>query len=123
MAAFHSELAIRIIDDSAHGGSGRWRLTEPLTYYSDGFGMVVVPEGFESDLASVPRFAYYALFGNTAHKAAVVHDWLLEEGYPREDADREFLAAMRATGVPPWRRWPMYWAVRAFSLFTGARNV
>lgn len=75
MAAFHSELAIRIIDDSAHGGSGRWRLTEPLTYYSDGFGMVVVPEGFESDLAS----------------------------------------------VPPWRRWPMYWAVRAFSLFTGER--
>lgn len=122
MAAFHSELAIRIVDDSAHGGSGRWRLTEPLVYYSDGFGMVVVPEGFETDLASVPRFAYYALFGNVAHKAAVVHDWLIEECATREAADKEFMAAMPATGVPPWRRWPMYAAVRAYSLFTGARN-
>ncbi len=122
MAAFYSELAIRIIDDSAHGGGGRWRVIEPLTYYSDGFGMVVVDDGFETDLASVPRWAYYGLFGNVAHKAAVVHDWLIAEGHPREAADKEFLAAMRASGVPAWRRWPMYWAVRAFSLFTGARN-
>lgn len=120
MAAFHTELAIRIVDDSANGGSGRWRLVEHLTYYSDGFGMVVVPEGFETDLASVPRFAYYGLFGNTAHKAAVVHDWLLQEGEPRELADREFLSAMRASGVPPWRRWVMYAAVRLYSIFKGA---
>lgn len=120
MAAFHSELAIRIVDDSANGGSGRWRLTEPLTYYSDGFGMVIVSEGFETDLASVPRWLYYGLFGNTAHKAAVVHDWLLFEGENREACDREFLAAMRASGVPPWRRWVMYAAVRLYSLFTGA---
>jgi hypothetical protein len=84
--------------------------------------MVVVDDGFETDLASVPRWAYYGLFGNVAHKAAVVHDWLIAEGHSREAADKEFLAAMRASGVPPWRRWPMYAAVRAFSLFTGARN-
>lgn len=122
MAAFHSELAIRIVDDSAHGGSGRWRLTEPLTYYSDGFGMVVVPEGFETDMDSAPRWAIYGLYGNVAHKASVVHDWLLQEGQPRNAADKEFLAAMKASGVPPWRRWPRYLAVRAFSLFTGERN-
>lgn len=120
MAAFHSELAIRIVDDSANGGSGRWQLIEPLTYYGDKFAHVVVPAGFETDLASVPRFAYYGLFGNTAHKAAVVHDWLLAEGERREDADAEFLAAMRASGVPVWRRWVMYAAVRMFSLFKGA---
>ncbi len=121
MAAFYSELTIQVVDDSANGGSGRWKLITPLTYYSDRFGFVVVPEGFETDLASVPRFAYYGLFGNVAHKAAVVHDFLITE-YPesrRADADAEFLSAMSCSGVPPWRRWPMYLAVRAYSILSG----
>lgn len=120
MAAFYSELSIRIVDDSANGGSGRWVLTEPLSYYGDHFGHVVVPAGFETDLASVPRVAYYGLFGNVAHKAAVVHDWLIQECATRLAADQEFLAAMRASGVPAWRRWPMYAAVRLYSLLRGA---
>ncbi len=122
MAAFYSELSIRIVDDSANGGSGHWVLTEPLSYYGDRFAHVVVPAGFRTDLASAPRWMYYGLFGNTARKAAVVHDWLLAEGEPREDADAEFMAAMKASGVPAWRRWPMYAAVRLYSLFTEARN-
>lgn len=120
MAAFHSDLAIKNIDDSANGGSGRWRLIEALVYYSDRYGWVTVPEGFVTDLASVPRWAYYGLFGNTAHKAAVIHDWLIMENYPRESADGEFLSAMAASGVPPWRRWPMYAAVRLYSIFRSA---
>lgn len=119
MAAFYSELAIKMVSDSEHGGSGRWKLTEPLTYYSDRFGFVIVPEGFETDLASVPRFAYYGLFGNTAHKAAVIHDYLLGEEQDRKEVDAEFLSAMACSGVPPWRRWPMYLAVRAYGILSG----
>jgi hypothetical protein len=120
MAAFHSELAMRMVSDSDNGGSGEWVLTAPLVYYGDVFAMVAVPEGFRTDLASVPRWAYYGLFGNVAHKAAVVHDFLIEEGYKREDCDAEFMAAMKASGVPAWRRWPMYAAVRLYSIFSGA---
>lgn len=120
MAAFHSELSMRLVSDSANGGSGQWVLTDPLLYFGDVVGMVAVPVGFRTDLASVPRWAYYNLFGNVAHKAAVVHDFLIYDGEPREVADAEFLAAMKASGVPAWRRWPMFAAVRLYSIFSGA---
>lgn len=122
MAAFYSDLAIKIVDDAAHDGAGRWQLVEPLSYYSDNFGMVMVPAGFSTDLASVPRWAYYGLFGNAAHKAAVIHDWLIAEEKPRALADLEFMAAMKASRVPTWRRWPMYLAVRVVSLLQGSRD-
>jgi hypothetical protein len=78
--------------------------------------MLTVPEGYETDFASVPRapFAYW-LTGNTAHKSALLHDYLYTLGEPggRGFADSVFLAAMLAEGVPWWRRRLMYAAVRA----------
>lgn len=79
----------------------------------------VVPAGYITDFVSVPRipFAYW-LTGDTAHMAAVFHDYLCTDYYPklltwREAADL-FREAMQAEGVPRLRRWAMYWAVRLF---------
>jgi uncharacterized protein DUF1353 len=53
-----------------------WRLTNPLVYYSAVLQrQIVVPEGFITDFASVPRLPFiYWFAGDTARKAAVIHD-------------------------------------------------
>lgn len=100
-------------------GRARWRLETDLVY-QDGKGRRwVVYAGYITDYASVPRLPMaYWLTGDTAHMAAVLHDYLCTDYYPdrmtwREAADL-FREAMEAEGVPRVRRWAMYWAVRIF---------
>jgi hypothetical protein len=85
--------------------------------------LVIVPEGFVTDFASVPRAPLtYWLFGGVGDEAAVVHDFLYERGLvPREQADDVYLEALEACGVANWRRLAMWAAVRAFgsSRYTG----
>lgn len=103
--------------DGAADGSDLVILLSPLAFESDLLSrQVVVPMGFKTDYASVPRLPLaYWLFGGVARQAAVVHDFLYGQGeLPREQADRVFLEAMSVSGVPAWRRWPMFYAVRAF---------
>jgi hypothetical protein len=58
--------------------------------------LAIVPAGFETDLASVPRLPLmYMLFGGKAREAAALHDWLYTVRRDREFADSCFYAAMR----------------------------
>jgi hypothetical protein len=116
MSRFSSSLEVELIEDDSNDGRGTWRLTAPLVYESDLAGTITVPAGFVTDFASVPRVPVaFWLTGDTAHDAAVVHDYLYSTGeLPREKADAVLLEAMAVTGIPAWRRYPMYWAVRAF---------
>lgn len=97
-----------------------WRLLEPLIYEAAAGVSVKVPAGFVSDFASVPRLpGAFMLAGDTAHAAAVIHDWLYSKGgNSRALADAIFREAMEAEGVPWWRRWLMWGAVRTFGGFT-----
>lgn len=97
-------------------GDYRWRLLDPLILDADGFGRMVVPAGFETDLASAPRLVWAIVppIGRY-QRAAVVHDWLYSRLGPavsRRLADAVFLDAMAAEGVAAWRRWLMWTAVR-----------
>ena len=59
-------------------GPDRWRLVAPLVYASALLdGQVTIPEGWETDLESLPRWlpALYALLYGSAHEASVIHDW------------------------------------------------
>lgn len=95
-----------------------WRIVEPLIFDSETAGVIIVEAGFETDFASVPRIPLaYLLFGDTAHAAAVVHDFLCSDWYRLcfiswKQAAAVFLEAMLASGVPRWRAYPMYLAVR-----------
>ena len=103
-----------------HTGPNRWKLAVPLHYTPTDAPSVVVPAGFECDLASIPR-PFWSLLspqGNYA-KAAVLHDWLYTVAAPRSDAarlaaDRAFLKAMKEEGVRWLARTIMYRAVRRF---------
>lgn len=100
-------------------GGKLYRLTQPLHYLShltpaDPFH--TVPEGFESDGASVPRFlwAFFPPSGPYT-PAALLHDKQCEDRILHYRLVHEmFLEAMKSLGVPRRIRWPMYQAVRWF---------
>ena len=101
-----------------------WWLEGELVYQSDLNGedgkplLVTVPDRFQTDLASLPRFPPFIrsiFLKNGKHRpAAVPHDYLCRLGmaFPRRLADRVFLEAMKVVGVKRAHRYLMYWAVR-----------
>jgi hypothetical protein len=100
-------------------GEGRWRLHEGFIYvigdYKTGT-QLVIPAGFDTDFASIPRVFWNVLppYGKYG-KAAVVHDYLYrEQPGTRKDADDVFLEAMGVLGVSKETKNIMYSAVRAF---------
>ena len=95
-----------------------WMVLADFRYYSKLLGKVVtVPAKFVTDFASVPRLPLaYLLAGDTAHEAAVIHDWLYRKKphiCTRRKADLVFMEAMKVSKIPPWRIELMYVAVRA----------
>ena len=74
MGKFHTDLKVE------RTASGKWKLLAPLVYESKTVGMIIVPTGFETDFASVPRipFAYW-FFGGMNDKEGVIHDWLYDQ--------------------------------------------
>lgn len=79
---------------------------------------VLVPDGFLTDLASVPQ-ALWPIFPPWERygPAAVLHDFLYsrpESEWTRAKADRAFLQVMRLLGVRPLERTCIYLAVRWF---------
>jgi Protein of unknown function (DUF1353) len=111
-AKFLSHLRVEEVSDTAESGRGLWRLLEEFAYESDvpGVGRVVVPAGFVTDFASVPRIPVaFWLVGGTAHAAAVVHDWLYTTGQvPKRSADLVLYEAMVLSGLSSWRCWTIY---------------
>jgi hypothetical protein len=94
-----------------------WEVVEPLVYRGrrDTF---LVPAGFRTDFASVPRVVVWLFprFGRYT-LAAVLHDWLITEGLragvvSSRDADGLFRRVMTEQQVPPVRRWLMWAGVR-----------
>ena len=75
----------------------------------------VVPPGFVTDGASVPRLLWW-LFPPTGRyfKAAAVHDWLLDGGYHWREANKKFREALEEQGVSKWVIFLMFWAVQGY---------
>lgn len=99
--------------------TGMRTLVDRLEFVTDIGGSVVVPAGFKTDLASVPRWLWPILPAHGLHeKAAIVHDFLYgrnREGKPlvtRWTADALFRQGMASLGVSAWRRWLMWAGVR-----------
>jgi hypothetical protein len=111
---FCCQLDVRVDAD----GEDRELLVD-LAYISDVLGtVIVVPKGFRTDYASVPRILWSILPPSGKYtKAAVVHDYLcVTKICPRDKADKVFLEAMEDLGVSPVVRHIMYAGVRVGSL-------
>ncbi|GAA4744025.1 hypothetical protein GCM10023328_27170 [Modestobacter marinus] len=104
-------LTVRRVSDTS------WEVLAPLVYRGER-DTFVVPPGFRTDFASVPRVVVW-LFPRSGRytPAAVLHDWLTDVAVPggvvsARDADGVFRRVMRELGVPPLRRWLMWTGVR-----------
>ena len=100
-----------------HGGARWWRLTR-VARVGLGMGAVaVIPLGFETDLASVPRllWAVFPPWMPGLLAPAVLHDWLYStKPVSRQRADAIFREAMADCGLPKWKRWAIWASVRLF---------
>ena len=82
--------------------------------------VLVVPAGFKSDGASVPRFFWRAVFppgDSRALRAAVAHDFIYREhpfGWTRKEADALFYDLLREDGTSWFSAQSAYWGVRIF---------
>lgn len=110
--SFPKEFPYPLKDDRSRPG---WRVLEqPFAFLSYSKGEIVVPAGFDTDYASIPRpfWVIYPPDGGYT-EAAVIHDylyWTLD--FTRGESDKVFYEAMTALGVPWLRRQIIYRAVR-----------
>ena len=112
MSKFLSELVIR----ECQSDDNLWQLDDDLNYQSDLVGIVHIPAGFYTDLASVPRVPFiYESWGNRCHRASVIHDFLYRiDSVPQatyRQANAVFREAMESTGAGWDIRWPMWLGV------------
>jgi Protein of unknown function (DUF1353) len=130
-SAFTGALKITTLDADCRV----WRLDEPLKYEIGALGsgaVILVPAGFQTDAASIPRLLQGVLpaWGRWS-RAAIVHDYLcraIDGGQrlgiknwgiltSRRQADDVFREAMIVSGVPRALAWIMWLAVRAADRF------
>lgn len=93
----------------------RWQLESALMYASDLVDeVIVVPHGFITDFASVPRLPLaYLVAGGKASAPAVVHDWMYStRDFERDVADAIFREAIRVAGHSAFTAWIMWAGVR-----------
>lgn len=113
MSAFETDCVLRVLDDS--GPRPRLVLIEPFVYRSDLLGTsIVVPPGFDSDGASIPRTAM-SITGYPGLRAAVVHDWLVRTSLDRRLADAVFREALGVCGVESHIADTMHMAVAVYT--------
>lgn len=94
--------------------------TEPFPFYFEGH-LIIIPKGFQTDCASVPRWPFFWwLFADKGEIAAYCHDYLYridsDPEVSKYYADQVFYDMMAFTNDPKWswqRKW-MYAAVVEF---------
>lgn len=122
---FESQLELR-----HRPGHYRWEVIQPLQYrhyiqtpaLPSGYQpmasqLIVVPTGYLSDLASVPRLARRLVDAQspTTRRPAVVHDYIytdLTQRFTKREADRIFYDALLEEGMATPLAWLLWQAVR-----------
>ena len=132
---FAGKLVLVLLDNrdrpAVRNGRSLWALQRPLEYQTgpDPEELILVPAGFVTDLASVPRivWSFYPPDGPWA-KAAVIHDFLYftkgtgewhgragitrSTPYSRKDADDILKEAMADRRVGKWEQLVIWLSVR-----------
>lgn len=81
---------------------------------------IVVPRGFETDFATIPRFVWWLLPPTGPWRgAAVIHDWLCTIKCPRFLTDAIFRHVMWDHHVALRHRIVIYYGVRAYWVLWG----
>ncbi len=94
-------------------GDGEYQLCKALVYISKAGQTYTVPKGFITDLATIPDKLHFILPPDGDYEeSAVLHDYLLKDGYSRSRASSLFFESMVEDDV---------YLVEAIILFIGAK--
>lgn len=90
-----------------------WELLTPLSYITNSNITIIVPIGFRTDLASIPRILWVFLPPDWKYtKAAIIHDYLLENSdLSTQQINRIFQDGMTDLNVNNQINWLMFNAV------------
>ena len=101
-------------------GSHNFKLLRVFSYHWDRRKLaVIVPKGYVTDQASVPKIILPIIVDNTGKitDAAVPHDYgythLKKEGWTKKEVDLMFRDAMIDAGMKKWRAFTAWMGVRA----------
>lgn len=112
MSSFTSPLNVRF------HGLYDWEVLTEFSYYrtNDENKIITVPEGFRTDLATVPRWLWSMFPPHDSYaKAAVIHDYLYYYGIgTKKEADLIFKEALEVLELPKWKVTALYNAVKFF---------
>jgi len=116
MSQFTTELVVKQLNERW------WVLKEGFEYHVGEYPskeIIIVPAGFITDFASVPKIFWGIIKPTGKHgKAAVIHDYCYATAiYSKFRSDQIFLEAMTVLGVEPWKRNVMFHAVVCFGFF------
>ena len=108
-------------------GGERWYLIEGFEYHVGCYPskeIIVVPAGFDTDFASIPRVFWPILPPTGLYgKSAVVHDYTYRHApYSRKKCDEIFLEGLEVLKVSRWKCFLIYWAVRLFGWYAWRRR-
>lgn len=100
-------------------GKNKWELLKGFEYHVGYLGSderIIVPAGFITDFASVPKLFWPIIDPIGKHgKAAVIHDYCYYTAcYQRIRSDQIFLEGMEVLNVEEWKRQAMFHAVVCF---------
>jgi hypothetical protein len=124
MSAFTENLIVSPLPDGK-----TWVLRSKFSFYlgaTEDSETIVVPAGFITDFASVPRIFWwiYPKWGKYGN-AAVIHDYLYSaqlEKYPKKWADEIFLQGMQVLNVGKFTARILFWAVKYFGRWAWNNN-
>lgn len=98
-----------------------WAVAVPLVWDDGIYGHLEVPQGFVTDLASIPRIFRNLPFldpAGVSRRPATLHDWLYGSAPGRRlgkpFADQFLYAALLAEGATPRVAWAFWAAVHYF---------
>ncbi len=124
MSSFLTELDTRIIAPSRVKGRQIYMLLQDFVVDSNLMGRIIVPAGFKTDFASIPRAAFWYIDPEDPCIlfASVVHDYLysmvgkLVDGreFTREQADRVLVEFMALSGARADQQKIVFFAVDKF---------
>jgi len=100
-------------------GEKEWILLKTFEYHVGCYPsteIIIVPEGFHTDLASIPKIFWPILPPDGPYgKAALVHDYCYRFAcYNRKRSDEIFLEGMEVLKVEEWKQTTMFHSVRLF---------
>lgn len=116
------------------GQRGTWKTLEEHRFNIGPWCNPRVPAGFESNLGTIPRGFYWLVAPDDYPQPFIEHDWLCNEdadptddegphnsGFSRWIADAILYERLKKYGVPAWKCWIVWIAVRSFARTKGLK--